>query len=129
MSMSWWKTARPPKKTRGRRLAACRRRKPAPRLEALEERCLPSVSVQVFDDNVPVVMTLNGGVFSGTSAHFSLTLVGGDSNSPGGTLAFLQMTPQSTVQVNAPGAHTLTVEMSDNGFTAPAGTPLTLSSG
>ena len=100
-------------------------------LEVLEDRVVPAnLAVQVFDDGVPVSMTQPiPGTFIGSSADFSLTIVSGASNNPGTpSFADLQLTTQSEVQVTAPGTHTLTIELTDTGFTSPSGTPLTLSS-
>src|SRR5205823_5482941 len=72
-----------------------------------------------------------GLAFVGSSAHFDMNLqIVGVTNSPGTPGgASLQLSPQSYVSATTTGGtHTLTVELTSTGFTAPPGSPLSLSS-
>ena len=78
----------------------------------------------VFDDGVPVVGTTivsgNTLVFTASSADFSIDLVTGASNNPGTPqVASLAITNNTTIGFTSAGTHTLTIFVSQTGFTEP----------
>ena len=96
-----------------------------------------SYSVQVFDDHVlqggvTVVVSGNSLVFTGSTTHFSITNGSGLSNNPG-TQTNSNLSLSSNEQINttfgsAGGTHTIEIQLSQTGWTAPVGSPLVLSS-
>lgn len=79
-----------------------------------------------------VLVVGNSLIFTATTTNFSITSGSGSSNNPGtqgGSNLGLSNneTITSTFGV-AGGTHTIRIELSQDGFTAPTGTPLTLSS-
>jgi len=93
--------------------------------------------VNVYDDGVlqggiTTFVSGNSLVFFGSTTHFSISNGSGLSNNPG-TQGGSNLDLSSNEQINttfgaAGGTHTIRIELSQNGWTAPTGTPLTLSS-
>jgi len=94
-------------------------------------------AVRVYDDNVlqggiGVLVSGNSLIFTGTTTHFSITNGSGTSNNPG-TPGGSNLALSSNEQVNSTfgstgGTHTIRIELSQDTWTAPTGTPLFLSS-
>ena len=94
-------------------------------------------AVEVFDDGVlqggiGVLVVGNSLTFNGSTTNFSITNGSGLSNNPG-TPGGSNLNLTSNEQINptfggAGGTHTIQIVLSQTGFTAPAGTPLFLSS-
>jgi len=93
--------------------------------------------VRVYDDGVlqggiGVLVIGNSLVFTGTTTHFDITNGAGSSNNPGtnpNSHLSLSSNEQITTTFGATGGtHTIRIELSQTGWTAPTGTPLTLSS-
>jgi len=93
-------------------------------------------AVEVFDDNVlqggiTVIASGDSLVFLGSTTHFSITDGSGTSNNPGSagasTLA-LSSNEVITTNFGANQTHTIKIELSQDGWTAPTGTPLNLTS-
>jgi len=94
-------------------------------------------NVKVFDDGVlqggiTVIPVGNSLVFFGSTTHFSISNGSGLSNNPG-TQGGSNLDLSSNEQINTTfgatgGAHTIRIELSQDFWTAPTGTPLSLSS-
>jgi len=94
-------------------------------------------AVRVYDDGVlqggiTTLVVGNSLIFTGTTTHFSITNGSGLSNNPG-TQGGSNLDLSSNEQVNttfgaAGGTHTIRIEISQDGWLAPTGTPLVLSS-
>lgn len=92
--------------------------------------------IRVYDDGVlqagiTSVQMGNSFIFAGTTTNFSITNGSALSNNPG-TQAFANLGTNTGSQVgtmfgSAGGTHTLRIEITQDGFTAPVGTPITLS--
>jgi hypothetical protein len=96
-----------------------------------------SYTVSVYDDGVlqsgiGVLVSGSSLVFTGSTTHFSITNGSGTSNNPGtqgGSNLALSSNEQISTQFGAAGgSHTITIVVSQNGWTAPGGTSLVLSS-
>jgi len=96
-----------------------------------------SFQVRVFDDGVlqggvGVLQVGNSLVFTGATTHFSITNGSGLSNNPGtqgGSNLDLSSNEQiATTFGTAGGTHTIRIELSQDGWLAPVGSPLVLSS-
>jgi hypothetical protein len=94
-------------------------------------------SVQVYDDGVlqaGIGLIVNGNslIFGGSTTHFSITNGSGLSNNPGtqgGSNLNLSSNEQIATTFGATGGtHTITIVLSQTGWTSPTGTPLVLSS-
>jgi len=94
-------------------------------------------AVNVYDDGVlqggiTTFVSGNSLVFFGSTTHFSISNGSGLSNNPG-TSGGSTLSLSSNQQINttfgaAGGSHTIRIEISQDGWTSPTGTPLTLSS-
>jgi hypothetical protein len=96
-----------------------------------------SYSVRVYDDGVlqggiGVLTVGNSLIFTGTTTNFSITNGSGLSNNPGteggSNLALSSNEQISTTFGATGGTHTIRIELSQDGWSAPTGSPLTLSS-
>lgn len=94
-------------------------------------------AIQVYDDGklqstVAVVAVGNTLVFAGTTTDFSITNGSGLSNNPGSQgSSYLSLSSNEQISTNfgdAGGTHTIQIVLTQNGWTAPTGTPLNLSS-
>jgi hypothetical protein len=104
---------------------------------ATPNRSQAAFDVRVYDDGVlqvgiGVISGSNGLIFQGTTTHFSLTNGSAVSNFPG-TQTFSSLSVSSNQQISttfgaAGGTHTIRIEISENGWQAPVGSPLFLSS-
>jgi len=94
-------------------------------------------SVRVYDDGVlqggiSVIVVGNSLLFGGATTNFSITSGNGTSNNPG-TPSSSNLSLSSNEQISTTfgvtgGMHTIRIELSQNGWAAPVGTPLQLSS-
>jgi len=96
---------------------------------ALDAACLTGVTnggvvSGGFSSVSPTTIT-----FSGTIGDFSVTAVATDSNIPGGTTSFMNITALTVRNNNtlSAGAHTLVIDLTGFGFTLPVGNPMRLS--
>jgi len=87
----------------------------------------------VYDDG-KLAFTSTGSAtsvsYAGTTTNFSISNGSGTSNNSGSAISFMQLSGNAVVSTtfSVPGTHTLTIVESEDGWTAPAGNPLVLSS-
>jgi len=92
-------------------------------------------TINVYDDGVlqggiVVLPAGNSLIFQGTTTHFSITNGSGSSNNPGSQGgSFLSLGTSETIESTfgaTGGTHTIRVELTQTGWLAPVGSPLTL---